>query len=92
MVVGFTTTYAIPITTKTDSHDITEILLKVSLNTINQTPITTKVVSSNPAQTRCTRFKRNIVESGVRHLNPNPAIRTEVLFEYLQHYKTGIQK
>ena len=57
MVVGFTTTYAIPITTKTDSHDITEILLKVSLNTINQTPITTKVVSSNPTQTRCTRFK-----------------------------------
>jgi hypothetical protein len=50
MVVGFTTTYAIsatgwwfslgtPVssTTNNDCHDITEILLKVALNTINQT-------------------------------------------------------
>jgi hypothetical protein len=50
MVVGFTTTYAIsgtgrrfslgpPVssTSKTDRHDITEILLKVALNTIKQT-------------------------------------------------------
>ena len=42
-------------TNKTDRHDITEILLKVALNTINQTnnylcnqfPITTDVASSN---------------------------------------------
>jgi hypothetical protein len=45
MVDGFTTTYAISrsvvfsksSTNKTDHHDITEILLKVALNTIKQT-------------------------------------------------------
>ena len=51
MVVGFTTTYAtsayhhrccefestVSFTNKTDPHDITEILLKVALNTIKQT-------------------------------------------------------
>jgi hypothetical protein len=35
---------------KTNLHDLTEILLKVALNTIALTPITTKVVSSNPVQ------------------------------------------
>jgi len=44
MVVGFTTTYAIstPVsfTSKTDRHDITEILLKVALNTITLTQYT----------------------------------------------------
>jgi hypothetical protein len=39
MVVGFTTIYApgttVSSTNKTDCHDITEILLKVALNTIN---------------------------------------------------------
>jgi len=34
---------------KTDWHVITEILLKVALNTITLTPFTTQVVSSNPA-------------------------------------------
>jgi hypothetical protein len=50
MVDGFTTTYAISrsvvfsksSTNKTDHHDITEILLKVALNTIKQTNKQTK--------------------------------------------------
>jgi hypothetical protein len=38
----------VPITKKTDRHDITEILLKVALNTINQTKPSVSIMSIIP--------------------------------------------
>jgi hypothetical protein len=52
---------------KTDSHDITEILLKVALNTIILTVnFGERHKLLNPQKTG----KPNIVDSGVKHHNP----------------------
>jgi hypothetical protein len=60
-------------TNKADCHDITEILLKVALNTITLTgwwfSPGTPVSSTNKAD--CYDIT-NIVESGVKHHNSNP--------------------
>jgi hypothetical protein len=56
-VGGFLQVLQFPPTNKTDRHDITEILLKVALNTINQPTNPTAMLSSTPSEFNSPRGK-----------------------------------
>ena len=54
-------------TNKTDLHNITEILLKVALNTINHKPTTKTEISLGERELRLYSFENDNIPSSIRN-------------------------